>query len=73
MITHLCDNTNKASGVSQVPIVEVHTSPRVTCRLPVQVLDAASVERGWAAEDPVHFVAFLDQELSKVWPILLII
>lgn len=61
IITYLGNNTNKASSVSQISIMEMHSPPCVEGRLPIQVLNTARIERGGPAEDPVHFIALFNK------------
>ena len=66
---HLLDDPNDVGGVRQVPVVQVQAD-MLLVRILVQVVDTIGVERGGAALDAMHLVAFVKEKLRQVCAIL---
>ena len=55
--------------VAQIAVVQKHPNA-VDVRIGVKMIDARSVEGARAPDDPVHFVAFPEQEIGKITSVL---
>ena len=55
--------------ITEVAVVQKHSNV-VNVRIGVKMIDARSVERAGASDDPVDFVAFLQQQISQVTSVL---
>ena len=66
------DELDQARGVGHVPVVEVKRRVRraVCHRIGVQMGYTGRVEGGGAPDHPVHLVAFGEEKLCQVGPVL---
>src|SRR6266576_4474325 len=55
--------------IAEIAVMQEH-SDVVHVRIGVEMIDARSVERAGAANDPVDFVAFLQQQISQITSVL---
>ncbi len=60
---------HQINGVGQVTVMQEQTDP-VDVRVGVEMIDARSVKRARAPDDPVDFVAFLEQQIGQVAAVL---
>ncbi len=66
---HGLDDSDQIGGVGH--IAEVKDEPRIgLVRVLIDVVDPAGVERGRTALDPVHLVAFRQEQVRKISPVL---
>ncbi len=65
----MVEQLHHLDGVGEVAVVEEEMHP-VDVRIAVEVVDAAGVEGGGAADDPVDLVAFGEQQLGEVGTVL---
>gem|GEM_PF-6665067 len=56
-------------GIGQVAIVEVQLDP-VDMRIAIKMVDAARIESRSAANDAMHFVTFVEQQLGEIRTVL---
>ena len=69
----LLDDTDERAGVGHISIVEVQSSTMLHVAYPffeIDMLNATSVEGGGAANDPMDFVALLDEKFGEEGAIL---
>ena len=60
---------HKIDRIAEVAVVKKH-SDVVNVRIGVEMIDARSVECAGATNDPVDFVAFLQQQISQITSVL---
>ncbi len=60
---------DQVDRIAQIAVVQKHAHP-VDVRIGIKMVDARSVKCAGAANDPVHFVAFLQQQIGQITTIL---
>ena len=60
---------HKVHGVAEVSVMQKQ-SYAIDVRISVQMIDAGSVKCAGAANDPVHFVALLKQQIRQITSVL---